>query len=202
MINNIKQLRELLPYHQDGDNIFNVLIIHRKKDSPKNKGKLVDRFIVRSYEQLYSIMPDIVNSCEQHKARAYINLNPKSEYKILLTLNTIVARKIFNNDTSDLKNIFWKALGNTPTVKECRTWVVDIDLKDKVIIERIHDYIDELSYKYSNKNAVIKKIETKQGCHLITRPFNLKDFHDAFPDIEVKKDHPTLLYLPESVEKL
>ena len=41
---------------------------------------------------------------------------------------------------------------------------------------------------------------TKQGVHLIVRPFNLKAFKDSFPDVDVHKNSMgTLLYFPESL---
>lgn len=43
-------------------------------------------------------------------------------------------------------------------------------------------------------------IPTKQGCHLLVRPFNLKEFNNKFPDIDVHKNSMgTLLYYPSSI---
>ena len=49
-----------------------------------------------------------------------------------------------------------------------------------------------------------KKIEavipTKNGWHLITGKFDVKTFNEKFPDIDIQKKNPTLLYLPNSLE--
>ena len=43
-------------------------------------------------------------------------------------------------------------------------------------------------------------IPTKQGYHLLVRPFNLKEFSDKFPNIDVHKNSMgTLLYYPNSI---
>jgi hypothetical protein len=47
-------------------------------------------------------------------------------------------------------------------------------------------------------DKVIAEIPTKNGVHLITRPFNLQEFKETFDgdwDI-IHKNNPTLLYCP------
>ena len=49
--------------------------------------------------------------------------------------------------------------------------------------------------------AIVAEFPTKSGVHLITRPFNLKEFHDTFPDVDVHKNSMgTVLYIPDSLE--
>lgn len=43
-------------------------------------------------------------------------------------------------------------------------------------------------------------IPTKNGYHIITKPFNLKQFKDKYPDIDVHKNNPTILYIPKSLD--
>jgi hypothetical protein len=43
-------------------------------------------------------------------------------------------------------------------------------------------------------------IPTKNGCHLITKRFDGLEFYKQYPDIDIQKKNPTLLYLPESLE--
>ena len=43
------------------------------------------------------------------------------------------------------------------------------------------------------------EIGTLNGCHLITPPFNLQEFRKRFPDVEVKKNGLTALYVPQSI---
>ena len=38
-------------------------------------------------------------------------------------------------------------------------------------------------------------IKTKSGIHIISAPFNLQKFREEFPDIDVHKDNPTILYI-------
>jgi len=43
---------------------------------------------------------------------------------------------------------------------------------------------------------IMASIPSRNGLHLITLPFSLKDFKKKFPDIEVHKDNPTNLFIP------
>ena len=42
-------------------------------------------------------------------------------------------------------------------------------------------------------------VKTKSGFHIITQPFNLLKFKEKYPDTDVQKKNPTLLYLPHSL---
>jgi hypothetical protein len=46
---------------------------------------------------------------------------------------------------------------------------------------------------------VITQIPTKNGVHLITERFDVMEFKKHFPDIEIQKKNPTLLFLPNSL---
>ena len=57
--------------------------------------------------------------------------------------------------------------------------------------------------KYLNKvyeSKIYAYIPTKNGYHIITKPFNLKQFKDKYPDIDVHKNNPTILYIPKSLD--
>ena len=39
-------------------------------------------------------------------------------------------------------------------------------------------------------------IPTKNGSHIIMRAFNLQRFREKYPDVDVHKNNPTILYCP------
>jgi hypothetical protein len=45
----------------------------------------------------------------------------------------------------------------------------------------------------------IDLIPTKNGFHFITKRFDVMEFKKHYPDIDIQKKNPTLLYLPESL---
>jgi hypothetical protein len=42
--------------------------------------------------------------------------------------------------------------------------------------------------------------KTKSGFHIVTQPFNLLKFKQRYPDVDVQKKNPTLLYFPDSLD--
>jgi hypothetical protein len=141
--------------------------------------------------------------CKFFGARAYINLAPKSIKKTTMLQLKYLAERAY---IGDYKKIWksWNTCAGEIKGEESR-WVVDIDAKtyDEIfyiskISREISDFIDkkcEPKDVYPYRNAkVIAEIPTKSGIHLITTPFNLQQFKEKYPDIDVHKNNPTLLY--------
>lgn len=84
-------------------------------------------------------------------------------------------------------------------------WVVDVD--DMSLKESILKWLDEYNNRDRETPAkrylyVRSEIPTVQGCHLITIPFNLKEFHEVFPGVDVHKNSMgTLLYYPDMLSR-
>ena len=84
-------------------------------------------------------------------------------------------------------------------------WIVDIDEKEisPLILSHIEFGCDPINKFESNfldfecefNGKVIAKIPTKNGWHLITKPFNLQQFKQQYSNIEVQKNNPTLCYM-------
>jgi hypothetical protein len=49
-------------------------------------------------------------------------------------------------------------------------------------------------------DKIEKVIKTKNGFHLITCKFNVMEFKKLYPDVDIQKKNPTLLYLPSSLD--
>jgi hypothetical protein len=45
-----------------------------------------------------------------------------------------------------------------------------------------------------------RSIPTKNGVHLITDRFDVKTFSEQYPEIDIQKKNPTLLYYPDSLD--
>ena len=78
--------------------------------------------------------------------------------------------------------------------------------KDMVIIDNYFVYelehfngLEEKIIKQcidNNARAYMSIIPTKNGLHLICRPFNVSKFKRIFPEIDIHKDNPTILFAP------
>jgi hypothetical protein len=78
-----------------------------------------------------------------------------------------------------------------------KRWIVDVDTKDNKEILNIKLKID--SCQPFGKDKIIAETPTKNGYHLITEKFDVMEFAKHFPEIEIQKKNPTLLFLPESL---
>jgi hypothetical protein len=100
-----------------------------------------------------------------------------------------------------------------------KRWIVDIDTKDDSIIESIINNIDNckpirsrafvttysggtVNYSLDIITKVIQKIPTKSGYHLITEKFDVQEFKKHYPDVDIQKKNPTLLYYPDSIDQI
>jgi len=102
---------------------------------------------------------------------------------------------IANSQYEGIKSSLETTIGrNNGEPKETRTWVLDCDGKsfpDPLMLATI-DY----ECKPFGGSKCIAVIETRNGCHLITEPFDTETFKTKHPDIEIHKDNPTILYIP------
>ena len=48
-----------------------------------------------------------------------------------------------------------------------------------------------------DEDKIIAQIPTKNGVHLITKPFNKSEFSKIHKNIDIHKTNPTLLFCPD-----
>uniref|UniRef100_A0AAU8AUM6 Uncharacterized protein n=1 Tax=Dulem virus 40 TaxID=3145758 RepID=A0AAU8AUM6_9CAUD len=206
-IDNFDLIKSMMVF-EEADNLFmHLQILRRGKDHPDlpASNKLIRSWLVRSAEHLASLKDEVVFLCEHYKARAYISCAPKSIAK----LNTLILRKLADNlHTGNIINpwhVFNSACGELPGVE--KRWVVDVDTKDKDAVDFIRLEIDRIWVnthpqdcgKIRESAWLLAEMPTLNGYHLVTPPFNLQEFSKRFPDMEVKKNGLTALYVPQSI---
>lgn len=206
-INNFGQIKSQLTFGESDNLFLHLQILRRGKDHPglPAANKLIRSWLVRSAEHLESLKDEVVFLCEHYGARAYISCVPKSIEK----LNQLIMRKLTDNQyTGNVINpwhVFNSACGELQGVE--KRWVVDIDTKDADELEFIKLEIDRIWVnthpqdwgKIRESAWLLAKIPTLNGYHLITYPFNLQEFRKRFPEVEVKKNGLTALYVPQCI---
>ena len=120
-----------------------------------------------------------------------------------------LAQRLVNKQNNQ-KNLFDSVVGQMKTLE--KRWVVDVDQKEISPLMIAHiEYgckpfteveFDEagmpIGYKVGPKIETI--IPTKNGHHLITKRFDVMAFKEKYPDIDIQKKNPTLLYYPNSLD--
>lgn len=191
MIDNFNIIRTLIDGKTSRGEFYFLQIYKRKKDNPgQNKDMyLIDNFFIKDAKDLMDKKDRIIELCELNNARAYIRLNKRSERKIALQTLRLIADNIAS-DNYDIKNCYLSCCGSYHSDPE-KSWLLDYDDLDINGLTPIMDYIDTLQPIGTKSIGIIK---TKNGYHLITKPFRLDEFRKQYPTIDLHKDNPTLLY--------
>lgn len=206
LINNLELIAPLLP--KDNPKVFcHMQIVCRAKDHKDEgvKEEAIKTYFIKNEEHLRKIMPEVILLCEHYGARAYINVSPKSFEKLqklmLVKLASLVCEGNIQNPRKTLNSTAGALTSKRPV------WIVDVDdisMKDS-ILKWLDDYFElDPTLPFCNTREelyLIGIIPTKQGCHLLVRPFNLKEFNNNFPDVDVHKNSMgTLLYYSDSID--
>jgi len=204
MVDNFKLIKPLLEFPND-DIYYHLQILRRGKDHPElpAANRVIKSYFICSLESLDYVEDEIKKLCEFFGARAYINLAPKSIKKTTMLQLKYLAQRAYEGDFKKIWKSWNTCAGEIKS--EESIWVVDIDnnpednLKE-VAYREIADYIDEqcAPIKYTLEGyietKIISIIPTNNGYHLLTEPFNLQQFKEKYPDVDVHKNNPTLLY--------
>ncbi len=199
MIDNLELIKPLLNFSEPGD-FYMLLVLKRKKDQPEGERdnhqsvRTIKTYCVESIEYLEKRYEEIKQLCEMFKARAYIHVQKQNHKDVSLNMLATLAERI-RDGASNQKGLFDSVVGQLKTYE--KRWVVDIDTKEKSFIEEVATFINVKCEPIRDKINEI--IPTKNGYHLITDKFDVVTFKEKYPDTDVQKKNPTLLYLPKSL---
>ena len=197
MIDNIELIKPLLNFSQEGD-FYMLYIFKRKKDQPQGERdnhqsvRTIKTYCIDSIEYLEKRYDEIKLLSDTFNARAYIHVQKQNHKDISLEMMVSLANRIKNGQHIQ-KGLFDSVVGQIKTSE--KRWIVDIDTKDMIVVDKISKLIDSLRPEGSKIEAVIP---TKSGYHLITKRFDVMEFNKYMslggdvPDIQ--KKNPTLLY--------
>lgn len=199
MIDNIELIKQLLNFEKEGD-FYMLYVLKRKKDQPEGERdnhqsvRTIKSYCVNSIEYLEKRYDEIKQLCEMFKARAYIHVQKQNHYDVSLNMMVTLAQRIQDGNHKQ-QGLFDSVVGQLKTHE--KRWIVDIDTHDFHAVTELSHFI---SYLKPEGTKVESIIPTKNGYHLITKKFDVKEFKNKFPDIDIQKKNPTLLYLPNSLD--
>ena len=185
------------------DKYYVVELMRRGKDNPDMPAANYHfkNYYIYSWRDLAKYEEEIKNICELLRLRAYCCVNYKLMSQVALGTMAKSARRIAAHDYKKFYAIFESCSGkfvdhnNGMWVIDVDGWVSEDDLYD------LRTYINRMDSRYDEK--VVFVMPTRNGVHLICRPFNLKQYKDGFRAFfgnrydeipEIKKNHLTLLY--------
>jgi hypothetical protein len=213
MIDNIELVKPLLNFDKEGD-FYMLYVFKRKKDQPEGERdnhqsvRTIKTYCINSISYLDMRYEEIKQLCEVFKARAYIHVVKQNHMDVSLNMISEIVTRIQSGQINQ-KNVFDSVVGQIKTQE--KRWIVDVD--DKEISPLMITHIEyecapitkikfddagvPIGYEVGPKIEAI--IPTKNGHHLITKRFNTQTFKEKYPEIDIQKKNPTLLYYPNSL---
>lgn len=195
MIDNFEHIKSNFLKFEDPNEFYFIQIIQRKKEVEDlgSNNRVIKTYYVYSLEKLDKYKDEIISLCTLFNARAYIHLNRRNSKTLAFEMLELLAKNLKSGDTNQLGNLYNSVCGKHHSDKD-KTWIIDIDSKEfcerhKAI--KVIRILEPLDVK-----KIIGEIETKNGFHLITRPFNSKIFGELCPDMQLHKNNPTILFCP------
>ena len=199
MIDNIEQIKRLLNFIDEGD-FYMLYVFKRKKDQPEGERdnhqsvRTIKSYCVSSIGYLDTRYDEIKQLCEMFKARAYIHVQKQNHKDVSLEMMVSLAERIRNGQNNQ-KGLFDSVVGQIKTYE--KRWIIDVDTKDETELNAVKFAINKFCNPEGDK--VHSVIPTKNGYHIITDRFDVMEFKKHFPDTDIQKKNPTLLFLPESL---
>ncbi len=201
-VDNFEQIKSMLVFDSE-DDFYHLQILKRKKEHLDlgSNSLVIKTYYISSAEYLEMKRGEIVHLCDFHSARAYINLNRRSFEKMAFNTLKKITDQIMNRDFRSVRKAYESTCGahsNEPH----RKWILDIDWadygsnKDKQldVLVAIRQKV-ELLLQEAGKDLTVHVVETKNGVHLITPSFNPMTFKKQFPEVDIQKNNPTILYV-------
>ena len=201
MTDNFRAIRDLLNF-SDKDKFYLLQIFKRRKDNPDMKKDMVilDSFYISTLEQFDNIEERVKKICIDNNARAYFRLNRRSFKQVALKTLSRVAKMIEDENYEHVKRAYLSCAGEFHK-EEDKTWIIDLD-QNGASDEAYDAYVNSVIFEAqrliqeTGRDDSMNIISTKNGLHLICRPFNVSEFRKSFPEVDVHKDNPTILFAP------
>jgi hypothetical protein len=151
---------------------------------------------VESREYLLSHKDMVAKLCEMFNARAYLSVNPSSYKTCAIKMFKELADIVDNGSYKNILSLPETCAGKYTCGKDNKKWIVDLDgMKgEEVCMPYIDFIINEYNEGRGKQSGEIVIVPTVSGSHLLVSPFDIRGFHKKWPDIEIHKDNPTVLY--------
>lgn len=196
MINNFEKISNLLHFDSEDDFYF-CQILRRKKDNPDNTSNsvVVQTYFIKSVDELMEKRHEMILLADLYNARVGINLNRRSFEKIAFHNLRKVTDQIMNKDYRSVRKCYNSVCGANSNEKE-KKWIIDVDVEPGINQRNLMiEIMGGLRNIEPIGGKIIDTIPTKNGFHLITKPFNVQQAREWLKH-DIHKDNPTILYIP------
>ena len=194
MVDMFNEIKDLIVFENE-DDFYYLQILQRKKENPQvdSNSRVIKNYYIDNLEYLEKRYDEIKELCIKFNARAMLRLNKRSKRKVAFKTMQNMANSMANGEYSFIKKSYDRSCGNGHNDK-LKKWILDIDEP------YTEDYLQEVRIAIKKiepfGDKILKELQTKNGIHFITTPFNLQKFKLDFRNIEIHKDNPVNLFIP------
>lgn len=206
MVDVLDSIKDLLIFESE-DDFYYLQILQRKKENEKlgSNSRVIKNYYIKSYEHLVKNYEEIKTLCNVFNARASLRLNKRSFERVAFKNLENIANTMQNKTYNSIRASYDRACGLLNNSKE-KKWIIDVDKEELKFLDIIIKTIKECEPLNLGEKVYVQ-LPTKSGIHLITRPFNVKQFKDNLKgylaemdskeiNIDIHKDNPINLYIP------
>lgn len=179
--------------------VYILLAVARKKNNIDitNSQEIVFREIIKKPEEIerkYSKIKTLTENYRDSEGReysfyTYVSVNPRNSMKAFFLLqnrfNTTLSEALSGVDVSlkfkRIGGLWMSALANPNCRGSRKSFMVDLDTKDP-------DQLDYVFKELSKHTKTELVVETKNGYHILVKPFNRTKFDIIGIDLEIKTD--------------
>ncbi len=193
MIDNFEQFQK---FNLEDDEFFFILIIQRSKDGRELgvSQRRIRYYCADNFVPLERYRDEITTLCNNMNARAYIYYSPRNYKDVHIgTISELAVRLKDGASNRGVGGVFASVCCKS-YVKDKKAWIVDIDEKSLTLVEEVRRFIEDECAPLGSK--IFDMVETKNGYHLISKPFSVECFNGRYPEIYIQKSSQTILYIP------
>ena len=128
-----------------------------------------------------------------------INLNKRSFKESYINTRETMLEYEKAGNYKYMYRAFSRAVARNKDTKS-KLWIIDFDFEEgEGFDSNLHNEVCSFikGIRPINKDRIFTIIPSRNGYHLVTTPFDKKAFSDRYPDIDLKKNSSTNLYIPE-----
>ena len=200
IVDNFELFKSVMKFDSEDDFYF-VQILIRGKDghteqgvNGNNKNRLIKIYTIKSAEHLSRVEDEIKAICHAVNARAYIHPSRRSFREVANEMFRNFTQTFLSHNDIGLKGCYSTACGKSFVTKH-KLYVIDLDgeFAEPNKLNEIAQFIEEECEPFDTLKLQYI-VPTAHGEHLICKPFNTAKFGQKYPEVDVHKNNPTLLY--------
>lgn len=154
-----------------------------------NKNRLVRCYYIKSNEEFLLYKDEMITLSESLNARVYFYPS-KRNFKEVGNKFLQWFPEVYLTNPEGLRHLYNSTCGKS-YVRSDRAYLIDVDCLDSDRLVEIKEYLNKIA---PEGDKLLLTVPTLHGFHLISRPFNTNKFKTKYPDIDIHKNNPTLLY--------